>query len=187
MADLSSIILAEPLDVSKFGLIYACAQKNIGPAGLTIVIVRDDLIGKAQSGIPALMDYAAQAKNGSMINTPPTFGIYLAGLIFKNLKAQGGLPAIEVHNHIRGLSPFPGAWTEIEVGGKPERVKLLASHLVQGEGTLAAPGTAVDDHLTIACGKGAVSLVRLQKAGGKALSAEDFLRGTPLPKGTVIA
>ena len=75
----------------------------------------------------------------------------------------------------------------MEVNGKPERVKLIASHLAEMNGALAAPGTALDDRLTIACGTGAVSLVRLQKAGGKALNAEDFLRGTPLPKGTVIA
>ncbi len=85
------------------------------------------------------------------------------------------------------LSPFPAAGPKFEVGGKPERVKLLASHQVQGEGALAAPGTALDDHLTIACGTGSIILVRLQKAVGKALNAEDFLRGTPLPKGTVIA
>ncbi|MBX9469506.1 MAG: methionyl-tRNA formyltransferase [Rhizobium sp.] len=95
-------------------------------------------------------------------------------------------PATEVHNHIRGLSPFPGAWTEMDVNGKPERVKLIASHLAEKDAIRAGPGTALDDRLTIACGTGAVSLVRLQKAGGKALSAEDFLRGTPLPKGTVI-
>ncbi len=98
VADYSSSILSEPLDVSKFGLIYAGAQKNIGPAGLTIVIVRDDLIGKAQSGIPALMDYAAQAKNGSMINTPPTFAWYLSGLVFEWLLAQGGVTAMQAVN-----------------------------------------------------------------------------------------
>lgn len=95
VADLSSIILAEPIDVSKFGLIYAGAQKNIGPAGLTLVIVRDDLIGKAQTGTPALMDYAAQAKNGSMINTPPTFAWYLSGLVFEWLQEQGGVTAMQ--------------------------------------------------------------------------------------------
>jgi phosphoserine aminotransferase len=99
VADYSSSILSEPLDVSKFGLIYAGAQKNIGPAGLTIVIVRDDLIGNAQAGIPALMDYAAQAKNGSMINTPPTFGWYLAGLVFEWLLEQGGVEAMQRQNH----------------------------------------------------------------------------------------
>lgn len=98
VADYSSSILSEPLDVSKFGLIYAGAQKNIGPAGLTIVIVRDDLIGKAQSGIPALMDYAAQAKNGSMINTPPTFAWYLSGLVFEWLLEQGGVTAMQAIN-----------------------------------------------------------------------------------------
>lgn len=98
VADYSSCILSEPLDVSKFGLIYAGAQKNIGPAGLTLVIVRNDLLGKAQAGIPALLDYAAQAKNGSMINTPPTFGIYLAGLVFEWLLEQGGLTAMQAIN-----------------------------------------------------------------------------------------
>ena len=98
VADYSSCILSEPLDVSKFGLIYAGAQKNIGPAGLTLVIVREDLLGHAQSGIPALLDYAAQAKNGSMINTPPTFGIYLAGLVFEWLLEQGGLTAMQAIN-----------------------------------------------------------------------------------------
>lgn len=98
VADYSSSILSEQLDVSKFGLIYAGAQKNIGPAGLTIVIVRDDLIGKAQSSIPALMDYAAQAKNGSMINTPPTFAWYLSGLVFEWLLAQGGVTAMQAVN-----------------------------------------------------------------------------------------
>lgn len=98
VADYSSCILSEPLDVSRFGLIYAGAQKNIGPAGLTLVIVRDDLLGKAQSGTPALLDYTAQAKNGSMINTPPTFGWYLAGLVFEWLLEQGGLAAVQATN-----------------------------------------------------------------------------------------
>lgn len=98
VADYSSSILSERLDVSKFGLIYAGAQKNIGPAGLTIVIVRNDLMGKAQAGIPALMDYAAQAKNGSMINTPPTFGWYLAGVVFEWLLEQGGVDAMQQIN-----------------------------------------------------------------------------------------
>ncbi len=91
-------------------------------------------------------------------------------------------PAVEVHNTIRGLSPFPGAWCEM--GGKRERVKLLRSTSGTGNG---APGTVLDDDLTIACGDGAVRLVTLQKAGGKALGAEDFLRGNPLPPGTVLA
>ncbi len=98
VADYSSSILSEPLDVSKFGLIYAGAQKNIGPAGLTLVIVRDDLLGHAQSAIPSLMDYTQQAKNGSMVNTPATFGWYLAGLVFEWLIEQGGLTAMQKIN-----------------------------------------------------------------------------------------
>ena len=95
IADASSCILSALLPVARFGLIYAGAQKNIGPAGLTIVIVRDDLTGKAQSATPSLLDYAAQAKNGSMINTPPTFAWYLAGLVFEWMQEQGGVEAMQ--------------------------------------------------------------------------------------------
>ena len=95
VCDLSSSLLSRPLDVSRFGLIYAGAQKNIGPAGLTIVIVRDDLIGHAAPGTPSVFDYKIQADNASMYNTPPTYAIYIAGLVFKWLKAQGGLQAME--------------------------------------------------------------------------------------------
>ncbi len=98
VADMSSHILSRPIDVAKFGLIYAGAQKNIGPAGVTIVIVRDDLLGKAPQNIPSLLDYSVQADNDSMLNTPPTFGIYMAGLVFKWLLAKGGLEAMEKHN-----------------------------------------------------------------------------------------
>ena len=98
VADASSHILSRPLDVSKFGLIYAGAQKNIGPAGLTIVIVREDLVGKAQKGTPSVMDYRQQAAADSMLNTPATYAIYIAGLVFKWLKAQGGLAEMEKRN-----------------------------------------------------------------------------------------
>jgi phosphoserine aminotransferase len=98
VADASSHILSRPLDVSKFGLIYAGAQKNIGPAGLTIVIVRDDLTGKAAKGTPSVMDYLQQAAADSMLNTPATYSIYIAGLVFKWLKALGGLAEIEKRN-----------------------------------------------------------------------------------------
>lgn len=94
VADMSSTILSQPLDVSRFGVLYAGAQKNIGPSGITLVIVRDDLLGKAQSITPAFLDYTQQANNDSMYNTPPTFSWYLAGLVFKWLKQQGGLAAI---------------------------------------------------------------------------------------------
>ena len=98
VADCSSTIFSRPLDVSRFGLIYAGAQKNIGPAGVTLVIVRDDLIGQALPTTPSVFDYAKQAEADSMLNTPPTFGIYFAGLVFKWVKAQGGLEAMATIN-----------------------------------------------------------------------------------------
>jgi phosphoserine aminotransferase len=101
VADMSSTILSRPIDVSKFGLIYAGAQKNIGPSGLCVVIVRDDLIGKARPGTPSVWDFKAMADEGSMLNTPPTFGWYFAGLVFKWLKSQGGLSAIGERNRAK--------------------------------------------------------------------------------------
>lgn len=94
VADMSSTILSRPVDVSRFGMIYAGAQKNIGPAGLTLVIIRDDLLGETLAGTPTMFDYKIHADNGSMYNTPPTYGFYLAGLVFSWLKAQGGLVAM---------------------------------------------------------------------------------------------
>jgi phosphoserine aminotransferase len=101
VADMSSNILSRPIDVSRFGLIYAGAQKNIGPAGLTIVIVRDDLLGGALPITPSAFDYTQQAQADSMLNTPPTYAIYIAGLVFQWIKAQGGLPAMAQHNRTK--------------------------------------------------------------------------------------
>ena len=98
VCDMSSNILSRPIDVSRFGLIYAGAQKNVGPAGLTIVIVREDLVGKAQPAPPAMLDYRNHVEGGSMFNTPPTYAIYIAGLVFQWLKANGGVAAIERRN-----------------------------------------------------------------------------------------
>ena len=95
VADMSSNILSEPYDVTQFGVIYAGAQKNIGPAGLTLVIVRNDLLGRCMPITPKIMDWQKQAENGSMINTPPTYAIYMAGLCLKWLKKQGGAEGIE--------------------------------------------------------------------------------------------
>jgi phosphoserine aminotransferase len=101
VADMSSTILSRPMDVSKYGLIYAGAQKNIGPAGVTVVIVRDDLIGQTVAGTPTMFDYKTHADNESMYNTPPTYGIYIAGLVFKLLKAKGGLATMEQTNRLK--------------------------------------------------------------------------------------
>jgi phosphoserine aminotransferase len=101
VADMSSNILSRRLDVSRFALIYAGAQKNIGPAGLTLVIVREDLLGRARAGTPAVFDYKKVADEGSMLNTPPTFAWYVAGLVFKHLKKEGGLAAMEERNRLK--------------------------------------------------------------------------------------
>ena len=98
VADMSSTLLSRPIDVARFGLIYAGAQKNIGPAGLVIVIVRDDLLGRARPDTPSVFDYAAMAAEHSMLNTPPTFAWYAAGLVFKWLKRGGGLAAMAERN-----------------------------------------------------------------------------------------
>ncbi len=98
VVDMSSDILSKPVDVSRFGLIYAGAQKNIGPAGLTIVIVRDDLLAEPLPGTPTMMDYRTHATHGSMFNTPPTYAVYMAGLVFQHLKQTGGLQAAAERN-----------------------------------------------------------------------------------------
>lgn len=98
VADMSSNILSKPIDISKYGLIYAGAQKNMGPAGLTVVIVREDLIGNARAGTPTILDYKVQADNDSMYNTPACYSIYVAGLVFEWLLELGGLAEMEKIN-----------------------------------------------------------------------------------------
>ncbi len=101
VADMSSDILSRPIDVSRYGLIYAGAQKNMGPSGLTIVIVRDDLLGHALPITPSAFNYQLQAENDSMYNTPPTYAIYIAGLVLKHVKAMGGMAAMAEHNRVK--------------------------------------------------------------------------------------
>jgi phosphoserine aminotransferase len=106
VADMSSSILSRPIDVSKFGLIYAGSQKNIGPSGLVVAIVRDDLIGHARTETPRVFDYKAIADNQSMLNTPPTFAWYMAGLVFKWLKRAGGLAAVGERNRVKAQTLY---------------------------------------------------------------------------------
>ncbi len=130
------------------------------------------LMVEAMSKLEAgTLDLAPQAETGI---------VYAAKIGKAETKIDFDRAAPEVHNHIRGLSPFPGAWFEAEIAGRNERIKVLASRLAEGNGMA---GTVLDDHLTIACRSGAVALVRLQKAGGKALDAEEFLRGNSLARG----
>ena len=133
-------------------------------------------------GAKAMAEAMAALEAGDLPLTPqPQDGVLYAAKIGKGeTRIDFGRPAREVHNHIRGLSPFPGAWVQMEIGGKPERVKVLASEMAVGAGEA---GTVIGDDLTVACGEGAVRLTRLQKAGGKPLTAADFLRGTPVPSG----
>jgi phosphoserine aminotransferase len=106
VADMSSSILSRPIDVSRFALIYAGAQKNIGPAGLTVVIVREDLIGKARADTPKVFDYQAIAHERSMLNTPPTFALYMAGLVFKWIKAGGGVRQFAERNRLKAQTLY---------------------------------------------------------------------------------
>jgi methionyl-tRNA formyltransferase len=125
-------------------------------------------------------------EDGSLPLSPqPSEGVTYAKKIEKaETRVDWKRPAAEVHNHIRGLSPFPGAWCEMPIGGRAERVKLLRSTLGAGNGS---PGMILNDSLDIACGEGAVRLEELQRAGGKALRAADFLRGAQMEKGMVIS
>lgn len=106
IVDASSDIYSRPIDVAKYGLIYAGAQKNLGPAGVTLVIVRDDIVERGPATLPAMLQYRTHAKNQSMYNTPPTFGIYLMGLVFKWIKKQGGLAAMETINRNKALKLY---------------------------------------------------------------------------------
>ncbi|MBU2486311.1 MAG: methionyl-tRNA formyltransferase [Alphaproteobacteria bacterium] len=124
---------------------------------------------------------------GLPVTPQPDDGVTYAAKIDKaETRVDFGRSAQQVHDHVRGLAPSPGAWFELESGGRSERVKLLATELADIATHQAAAGTALDDRLTIACGEGAIRLLTLQKAGGKPLAAGDFLRGTPVPQGTVI-
>jgi methionyl-tRNA formyltransferase len=112
----------------------------------------------------------------------PMYGVtYAAKLTNAETRIDWSRPTQAVHDHIRGLSPFPGAWCELVIDGKPTRLKVLRTTLAAGS---APPGTLVDDALAVACGEGAVRILELQRAGGKAMKAEDFLRGQSLPRGT---
>lgn len=138
------------------------------------------------AGAEAMVEAMDRLERGDLPLVPqPEEGVVYAAKIDKGeTRIDFTRPAGEVHNHIRGLSPFPGAWFELDVAGRPERVKVLASALAEGEDEA---GTVLDDGLLIACGQGAVRLLRLQKAGGKPLAAADFLRGTPVAAGTRLA
>lgn len=165
---------------------------DTGPVALTrkVAIDEDMTAGELHDrlrevGAQAMVEAMAALEAGTLTTVPQADdGVTYAAKIDKGeTRIDFSKDAAEVHNHIRGLAPFPGAWFELELNGRLERVKVLGSVLAEGEGPA---GTVVDQALTIACGHGAVRLTRLQKAGGKPLDADDFLRGTPVSLGTVL-
>lgn len=166
---------------------------DTGPVALTRrVPIGPDMTGGAlhdalmQAGGDLMVEAMARLEAGDLPLTPQAEqGVLYAAKIDKGeTRVDFTRPATDVHNHIRALSPFPGAWFELPTTGKSERIKVLGSSLATGSGR---PGTVLaSDGLVIACGDGAVSLTRLQKAGGKPLDVSDFLRGTPVAPGTVI-
>jgi methionyl-tRNA formyltransferase len=176
----------------KTGMMVMKMDKGLdtGPVALTreVQITEQMTAGELHDklmlvGARAMVEAMEKLEAGDLTLTPqPEEGVLYAAKIEKaETRIDFSRPARDVHNHIRGLSPFPGAWFEAEINGKPERIKVLASAIGEGRG---AAGQVLDDTLTIACGEGAVRLIRLQKAGGKPLAAADFLRGTHLPQGT---
>ncbi len=137
-------------------------------------------------GAGLLVDGLARLEAGALALTPQAAaGATYASKIDKpETRIDWLLPARDVHNRVRGLSPSPGAWCEIDTGGRPERLKVLRTARVEGNG---APGEVLDDQLMIACGKGAVRLIEVQRAGGKAITAEQFLRGAKLERGKILS
>ncbi|MBB4193616.1 methionyl-tRNA formyltransferase [Rhizobium aethiopicum] len=161
------------------GAVALTREVEIGP-NMTAGELHDRLM---QVGAKAMAEAMVKLEMNDLPLTPqPEEGVLYAAKIDKaETRIDFARNARDVHNHIRGLAPFPGAWFELEIGGKPERVKVLGSELTEGQG---AAGELLTDDLVIACGSGAVRLTKLQKAGGKPLTAADFLRGTPLGAGT---
>ncbi|MGO6818185.1 methionyl-tRNA formyltransferase [Rhizobium leguminosarum] len=161
------------------GAVALTREVEIGP-NMTAGELHDRLM---LVGAKAMAEAMVKLEMNDLPLTPqPEDGVLYAAKIDKaETRIDFSRDAGDVHNHIRGLAPFPGAWFELEIGGKPERVKVLASELAEGQG---AAGQLLTDDLVVACGSGAVRLTRLQKAGGKPLAAADFLRGTPLAAGT---
>ena len=176
----------------KTGMMVMKMDKGLdtGPVALT----REVEIGDAMTagelhdrlmhvGARAMVEAMAKLEEGDLPLAPqPTEGaIYAAKIDKAETRIDFGRPAADVNNHIRGLAPAPGAWFEMEIAGKPERIKVLSAEPAEGSGP---QGTVLSDDLVIACGEGAIRLTKLQKAGGKPLAASEFLRGTPLASGT---
>jgi methionyl-tRNA formyltransferase len=153
------------------------------PADMTAGQIHDAL---ARLGADLMVCALSALERSSLTLTPqPADGVtYAAKLTNAETRIDWSRPAQAVHDHIRGLSPFPGAWCELVIDGKPTRLKVLRTTVAAGA---APPGTLVDDGLAVACGEGAVRILELQRAGRQAMKAEDFLRGQPLSRGTALS
>jgi methionyl-tRNA formyltransferase len=167
--------MEEGLDTGPVGLVEKCA---IDP-DMTAGDLHDRLMGL---GAALMLEALARLEANSLKFTKQRVdGVTYARKIDKSeTRVDWTRPATEVHNTIRGLSPFPGAWSELVLGGRPERLKLLRSTLSDGAGE---PGGFLDDRLTVACGSGAIRLIEVQRAGGRPAFASEFLRGTRIEKG----
>ncbi|MGP4805887.1 methionyl-tRNA formyltransferase [Agrobacterium cavarae] len=177
---------------AETGMMVMKMEKGLdtGPVALTARVPIDENMTAGElhdalmlKGARLMRDAMAKLENDDLpLTVQAEEGVLYAAKIDKaETRIDFSRPSQDVHNHIRGLAPFPGAWFELEIGGKPERVKVLASERAEGMGEA---GSVLDDQLTIACASGAVRLPRLQKAGGKPMLAADFLRGTPVAIGT---
>lgn len=177
---------------AETGMMVMKMEKGLdtGPVALTARVSIDENMTAGElhdalmlKGARLMRDAIAKLENDDLpLTVQAEEGVVYAAKIDKaETRIDFSRPSQDVHNHIRGLAPFPGAWFELEIGGKPERVKVLASERAEGMGEA---GSVLDDQLTIACASGAVRLTKLQKAGGKPMLAADFLRGTPVPVGT---
>lgn len=169
----------EGLDTGPVGLVAKCAiepDMTAGDLHDRLMAIGAALIVEALAGLEReTLAFATQAVEGVT---------YARKIDKSETRVDWTRPAVEVHNHIRGLSPFPGAWCEVEIGGRVERLKLLRSTLSQGIGE---SGGILDDRLTVACGTGAIRLVEVQRAGGRPAAASEFLRGAKIEKGTKLS
>lgn len=177
---------------AETGMMVMKMEKGLdtGPVALTARVPIDENMTAGElhdalmlKGARLMRDAMAKLENDDLpLTVQAEEGVLYAAKIDKaETRIDFSRPSQDVHNHIRGLAPFPGAWFELEIGGKPERVKVLASERAEGMGEA---GSVLDDQLTIACASGAVRLLKLQKAGGKPMLTADFLRGTPVAIGT---
>jgi len=164
------------------GPVALTAKVEIGP-DMTAGELHDLLM---REGAGLMVEALAKLEQGNLsLTAQPEDGVVYAKKIGKaETRIDWAKPAADVHNHIRGLSPFPGAWCEVTIGGKVERLKVLRSTLGEGAGS---PGAVLDGNLMVACGEGAVRLLEVQRAGGKIISAEEFLRGAKLDKGGTLS